>query len=210
MVHPHRCRRSSLRSLDCEALVELSDGCCLRSLLRLGGLVDQLLFEGQSALPSAPLDPEILRELPFCARRGTGPLFGNTGSTAGVVPGALVDEQKFLQHVTHVAGLLGESRQSQCSGGHVGLDLFVTLTQIREGLDPTVFVCRSMREVRPPAGFPVEVTSLAIRRTRPAESAGGAGVLTPPAARAGRLRAASLRHPFPHCHHHRCLRHQSR
>jgi hypothetical protein len=57
--------RSQLQSLRSQALVELSDCCCLRSLPRLGELVDQLLFERQVAQPPLPLDPEILEVLPY-------------------------------------------------------------------------------------------------------------------------------------------------
>ena len=48
-----------------QALVELSDCCCFRSLPRLGALVDQILFERQVAQPPLPLDPEILEVLPY-------------------------------------------------------------------------------------------------------------------------------------------------
>jgi hypothetical protein len=60
MAHSHQSRRSYLRSLGSQALVDLSDCCCFRSLPRLGELVDQILFERQVALPPLPLDPEIL------------------------------------------------------------------------------------------------------------------------------------------------------
>ena len=58
-------RRSSLQSLGSQALVELSDCCCFRSLPRLGEVVDQILFERQVAQPPLPLDPVILEVLPF-------------------------------------------------------------------------------------------------------------------------------------------------
>ena len=45
--------------------MELSDCCCFRSLHRLGELVDQILFERQVAQPPMPLDPEILKVLPY-------------------------------------------------------------------------------------------------------------------------------------------------
>jgi len=65
MAHSHSSRRSYLQSLGSQALVNLSDCCCYRSLPRLGELVDQILFERQVAQPPLPLDPEILEELPF-------------------------------------------------------------------------------------------------------------------------------------------------
>jgi hypothetical protein len=65
MAQSHRSRRSQLQSLRSQALVELSDCCCLRSLPRLGELVDQLLFERQLATPPLAIDPEILQLLPY-------------------------------------------------------------------------------------------------------------------------------------------------
>jgi hypothetical protein len=65
MAHSHSSRRSSLKSLGSQALVELSDCCCFRSLPRLGELVDQLLFERQVAQPPLPLDPQVLEVLPY-------------------------------------------------------------------------------------------------------------------------------------------------
>jgi hypothetical protein len=65
MAHSHLSRRSSLKSLVSQALVDLSDCCCFRSLPRLGELVDQILFEWQVAQPPLPLDPEILEVLPY-------------------------------------------------------------------------------------------------------------------------------------------------
>jgi hypothetical protein len=49
MAHSHQSRRSYLQSLGSQALVDLSDCCCFRSLPRLGELVDQILFERQVA-----------------------------------------------------------------------------------------------------------------------------------------------------------------
>lgn len=60
MADSHQSRRSSLQSLGSQALVDLSDCCCFRSLPRLGELVDQILFERQVDQPPLPLDPEIL------------------------------------------------------------------------------------------------------------------------------------------------------
>jgi len=65
MAHSHQSRRSSLQSLGSQALVELSDCCCFRSLPRLEALVDQILFERQVAQAPLPLDPEILEVLPY-------------------------------------------------------------------------------------------------------------------------------------------------
>ena len=65
MAHSHQSRRSYLQSPGSQALVDLSDGCCFRSLPQLGELVDQILFERQLAQPPLPLDPEILEVLPY-------------------------------------------------------------------------------------------------------------------------------------------------
>jgi hypothetical protein len=60
----HISRRAYLQSLGSQALVDLSDCCCFRSLPRLGELVDRILFERQPAQAPLPLDPEILEVLP--------------------------------------------------------------------------------------------------------------------------------------------------
>jgi len=60
MAHSHVPRRSSFQSLGCQALVDLSDCCCFRSLPRLGELLDRILFERQPAQAPLPLDPENL------------------------------------------------------------------------------------------------------------------------------------------------------
>ncbi len=65
MAHSHVSRRSYLQSLGSQALVDLSDCCCFRSLPRLGELLDRILFERQPAQAPLPLDPEILEMLPF-------------------------------------------------------------------------------------------------------------------------------------------------
>ena len=65
MAHSHQSRRSYLQLLGSQALVDLSDCCCFRSLPRLGEVVDQILFERQVAKPPLPLDPVILEVLPF-------------------------------------------------------------------------------------------------------------------------------------------------
>ena len=65
MAHSHVSRRSYLQSLGSQALVDLSNCCCFRSLPRLGELVDQILFERQPAQAPLPLDPEILALLPY-------------------------------------------------------------------------------------------------------------------------------------------------
>jgi hypothetical protein len=58
-------RQSVAQSLDSQALVDLSDCCCFRSLPRLGELVDQILFERQVAQPTLPMDPQVLEVLPY-------------------------------------------------------------------------------------------------------------------------------------------------
>jgi hypothetical protein len=65
MADSHVSRRSYLQSLGSQALVDLSDCCCFRSLSRLGVVVDQILFERQVGQPPLPLDPEILEVLPY-------------------------------------------------------------------------------------------------------------------------------------------------
>jgi hypothetical protein len=65
MAHSHQSRRTYLQSLGSQALVDLSDCCCFRSLPRLGEVVDQILLERQVAQPPLRLDPEILEVLPF-------------------------------------------------------------------------------------------------------------------------------------------------
>jgi hypothetical protein len=65
MAHSHQSRRSYLQSLGSQALVDLSDCCCFRSLPRLGELVDQILFERQVSQAPLPLDSEILELLPY-------------------------------------------------------------------------------------------------------------------------------------------------
>jgi hypothetical protein len=65
MAHSHLSRRSSLKSLGSQGLVDLSGCCCFRSLPRLGELVDQILFEWQVAQPPLPLDTEFLDVLPY-------------------------------------------------------------------------------------------------------------------------------------------------
>ncbi|WP_411875656.1 hypothetical protein [Vulcanococcus limneticus] len=65
MAHSHVSRRSYLQSIGSQALVDLSDCCCFRSLPRLGELLDRILFERQPAQAPLPLDPEILEKLPF-------------------------------------------------------------------------------------------------------------------------------------------------
>lgn len=65
MAYVHVARRSLPQGLGSRVLVELRDGCCFRSLHQLWELVDQELFERQTALPERPLDPPLLQELPF-------------------------------------------------------------------------------------------------------------------------------------------------
>ena len=68
MAHSRLSRRSQLQSLRSQALVELSNCCCLRSLPRLGEVVDQNRLERQVDQPPLPLDPRILEVLPAGAR----------------------------------------------------------------------------------------------------------------------------------------------
>ena len=65
MADSHVSHRSYLLSIGSQALVDLSDCCCFRSLPRLGEVVDQILFERQVAQPPLPLDPEILEVLHY-------------------------------------------------------------------------------------------------------------------------------------------------
>ena len=65
MAHSHQSRRSYLQSLGSQVLVDLSDCCCIRSLPRLGEVVDQILFERQLVQPPLPLDLEVLEMLPY-------------------------------------------------------------------------------------------------------------------------------------------------
>jgi len=65
MAQSHQSRRSYLQSLGSQALMDLSDCCCFRSLPRLGELLDRILFERQPAQAPLPLDPEIHEMLPF-------------------------------------------------------------------------------------------------------------------------------------------------
>ena len=46
-------------------LLSLSEACCFQSLPRLGELVDQELFERQSAAPALPVNPELEKLVPF-------------------------------------------------------------------------------------------------------------------------------------------------
>ena len=52
MAHSHQSRRSYLQLLGSQALIDLSDCCCFRSLPRLGELVDQIPVERNS--PQTP------------------------------------------------------------------------------------------------------------------------------------------------------------
>jgi len=63
-AHAHRRRRWIGRS-STRLLLALSEACCLQSLPRLGKLVDQELFERQSAAPALPVNPELEKLVPF-------------------------------------------------------------------------------------------------------------------------------------------------
>ena len=59
-VHPHTCRhRPWIRGSSTRFLLALSEACCSQSLPRLGELVDQELFERQSAAPALPVNHEL-------------------------------------------------------------------------------------------------------------------------------------------------------
>ena len=84
MAHSHFFRRSYLESLGSQALVDLSDCCCFRSLPRLGELVDQILFERQVALSPLPLDPEILENPALLRALGAAAPLQATAGPGGV------------------------------------------------------------------------------------------------------------------------------
>ena len=88
MAHSNQSRRSYLQSLGSQALVDLSDCCCFRSLPRLGELVDQILFEWQVAQPPLPLDPETLVVLPYRGLWGAAaPLYAGRAWGCGLCLG---------------------------------------------------------------------------------------------------------------------------
>jgi hypothetical protein len=65
-AHPHQpCRRRWSRGSSTRFLLALSEACCFQSLPRLGELVDQELFERQSAAPELPVNPELEKLVPF-------------------------------------------------------------------------------------------------------------------------------------------------
>jgi hypothetical protein len=64
-VHPHTCYRRWIRGSSTRFLLSLSEACCSHSLPRLGELVDQELFERQSAAPALPVNQELEKLVPF-------------------------------------------------------------------------------------------------------------------------------------------------
>jgi hypothetical protein len=65
-AHPHTHRRRRwIRGSSTRFLLALSEACCSQSLPRLEELVDQELFERQSAAPALPVNPELEKLVPF-------------------------------------------------------------------------------------------------------------------------------------------------
>jgi hypothetical protein len=62
---PHTCHRRWIGGSSTRLLLALSEACCSQSLPRLGELVDQELFERQSAAPALPVNPELEKLVPF-------------------------------------------------------------------------------------------------------------------------------------------------
>lgn len=62
-AHAHH--RLWLKGSSSRFLLALSEACCFQSLPRLGELVDQELFERQSATPAVAVDPELEKLIPF-------------------------------------------------------------------------------------------------------------------------------------------------
>ena len=64
-AHAHAARRLHFSASSDGLLHWLSEECSGRGLLRLGGLLDDLLIERQAEQPEPPLDPELEALLPF-------------------------------------------------------------------------------------------------------------------------------------------------
>jgi hypothetical protein len=64
-AHPHLLRRRWIGGSSTRFLLALSEACCFHSWPRLGELVDQELFERQSAAPALPVNPELEKLVPF-------------------------------------------------------------------------------------------------------------------------------------------------
>jgi hypothetical protein len=64
-AHTHAARRLHFTASSDGLLLFLSEECWGRGLLRLGGLLDDLLTERQAEQPEPPVDPELLALLPF-------------------------------------------------------------------------------------------------------------------------------------------------
>ena len=65
LTHPHLHRRRWLEGSDFRFLLALSEACADRFLPRLGELVDEVLYQLWSQLPSAPVDSELEKIVPF-------------------------------------------------------------------------------------------------------------------------------------------------
>lgn len=64
-AHAHAARRLHFAASSDGLLHWLSEECWGRGLLRLAGLLDDLLTERQAEQPEPPVDPELLALLPF-------------------------------------------------------------------------------------------------------------------------------------------------
>jgi hypothetical protein len=64
-VHVHAARRLHFSASSDGLLHWLSEECSGRGLLRLGGLLDDLLTERQAEQPEPPVDTELQALLPF-------------------------------------------------------------------------------------------------------------------------------------------------
>jgi hypothetical protein len=63
-AHPHAHRRLWLQGTSTWFLLSLCEACSVRSLHRLGELVEEVLHQRWRDQPSAPLDPELRKLLP--------------------------------------------------------------------------------------------------------------------------------------------------
>ena len=64
-VHVHAARRLHFSATSDALLHWLSEECWGRGLMRLAGLLDDLLIERQAEQPEPPLEPELEALLPF-------------------------------------------------------------------------------------------------------------------------------------------------
>ena len=65
LAHAHAARRRHFSASSDGLLHFLSEECWVRGLIRLAGLVDNLLTERQAEQPEPVLDPELEALLPF-------------------------------------------------------------------------------------------------------------------------------------------------